>query len=177
MATLKIVCIGPESSGKTTLTLELATYFKSSCVLEYARSYLESGFKIKQASDLTFLAQKQIESEISTQQTSGSKYLFCDTDLHNILVWSEIEFNHVEAELKSLEQNQAYDLYLLLRPDILWQKDSLRQNEHIREKLFNIYRQRLIETKRNFQEIYGNEVNRFNLAVGYCNLLNSSPKR
>lgn len=168
MAALKIVCVGPESSGKTTLTLALAAHFGVPYVLEYARGYLESGKQINCATDLTILAQKQQQAENDVIITSEHKAIFCDTDLHNILVWSELAFNHVNERLKKLEKQQHYDLYLLLRPDIPWQNDSLRQNAHLRDKLFNIYEQRLIETKRNFIEIYGDRIKRFNLAANRC---------
>ena len=38
----KIVVIGPESSGKSTLCQDLSAYFKSSYLPEYARIYLEN---------------------------------------------------------------------------------------------------------------------------------------
>ena len=36
----KIVIIGPESTGKSTLCSQLAEYYKTPCVPEYAREYL-----------------------------------------------------------------------------------------------------------------------------------------
>ena len=45
---LKVVLFGPESSGKTTLSRELANYYNSYWVEEYARDYLQlNGIKKK----------------------------------------------------------------------------------------------------------------------------------
>ena len=38
---LKIVLFGPESTGKTTLAKELASYYKTNWVPEFARDYLQ----------------------------------------------------------------------------------------------------------------------------------------
>ena len=38
----KVVICGPESTGKSTLTQELASYFNTNYVSEYARDYLQS---------------------------------------------------------------------------------------------------------------------------------------
>ncbi|MBT4063588.1 MAG: ATP-binding protein, partial [Flavobacteriaceae bacterium] len=39
---LKVVLFGPESSGKTTLSRELASYYNTHWVEEYAREYLQN---------------------------------------------------------------------------------------------------------------------------------------
>ena len=38
----RVVICGPESTGKSPLTLKLASYFKTNYVNEYARDYLQS---------------------------------------------------------------------------------------------------------------------------------------
>ena len=38
----KVVLYGPESTGKTTLSIELAKHFKTNWVPEYAREYLQN---------------------------------------------------------------------------------------------------------------------------------------
>ncbi len=38
----RVVICGPESTGKSTLTEKLASYFKTNHVSEYARDYLQS---------------------------------------------------------------------------------------------------------------------------------------
>ena len=59
----KIVVIGPESTGKSTLCAELAAHYQTIWVEEYARQYLsEHGTKYSFDNLLT-IAKGQIENE------------------------------------------------------------------------------------------------------------------
>ena len=59
----KIVVIGPESSGKTTLCKDLATYHQTSWIPEYARIYLEENGSNYQYEDLEKIARGQLKLE------------------------------------------------------------------------------------------------------------------
>ena len=64
---LKIVLFGPESSGKTTLSKELANHYKTHWVKEYARDYLQKKWnvekKVCELEDLIPIAIGQIKLE------------------------------------------------------------------------------------------------------------------
>ena len=63
----KVVICGPESTGKSTLSQELASYFKTNYVSEYARDYLQSKWDDKKEvcnkDDLIKIAWGQVERE------------------------------------------------------------------------------------------------------------------
>ena len=59
----KIVVIGPESTGKSTLSAQLAKYFSTNFVKEYAREYLENLERAYTESDLDVIAKGQIAAE------------------------------------------------------------------------------------------------------------------
>ena len=63
----KVVICGPESTGKSTLTQELASYFKTNYVSRYARDYLQSKWDDKKEvcnkDDLIKIARGQVERE------------------------------------------------------------------------------------------------------------------
>ena len=59
----KIVIIGPESTGKSTLCEGLAAHFQSDWVPEYAREYLLHHGKQYQFTDLMTIARGQLELE------------------------------------------------------------------------------------------------------------------
>ena len=59
----KIVVIGPESTGKSTLCEKLAQYYNTLWVPEYAREYLENNGSDYTYDDLLTIAKGQIESE------------------------------------------------------------------------------------------------------------------
>ena len=157
MATHKIVLVGPESTGKTSLVIKLAEHFQANFVPEYARQYLSSGNTIKTPHDLGDLAEKQFAVEQQILKNCRGAWLFCDTDFHNIVVWSQHVFGLVDPRLQKREEEQLYDLYLLLSPDLPWVADGLRENPHLRQKLYQIYRTRLLEKNRFFVEISGKE--------------------
>lgn len=72
----KIVVIGPESTGKSTLCARLAEHYKTLWVPEYAREYLEKNGPEYTYDDLLTIAKGQIESEESiSKEFSGKKHL------------------------------------------------------------------------------------------------------
>ncbi|MGH2647840.1 MAG: AAA family ATPase, partial [Ginsengibacter sp.] len=87
----KVVVIGPESTGKSTLCAQLAAHFKTSWVPEYAREYLEKYGTDYSYEDLLSIAKGQIELEEEgiRCQPSSSALLFIDTDMYVTKVWCE----------------------------------------------------------------------------------------
>ena len=81
---VKVVLFGPESTGKTTLSKQLARYYNTVWAPEYAREYLQEKWnaerKICEPSDILPIARGQIKSE---NQLAGKadRVLICDTDL------------------------------------------------------------------------------------------------
>ena len=59
----KFVVIGPESTGKSTLCSQLAAYYKTNWVPEYAREYLEKNGTEYSYDDLLTIAKGQINLE------------------------------------------------------------------------------------------------------------------
>ena len=63
----KVVIIGPESTGKSSLCAMLAAHFNSSWCPEYAREYLTVNGKSYQYTDLLKIAQEQLKMEAGKQ--------------------------------------------------------------------------------------------------------------
>src|SRR5882757_9813383 len=97
----KIVIIGPESTGKSTLCEGLAAHFKSDWVPEYAREYLLKHGKNYQFADLITIARGQLELEdahaASLQERGEDAFLFIDTDMHVMKVWGEFVFGRCDT--------------------------------------------------------------------------------
>lgn len=131
-------CVGPESTGKTTLSEELATRLDGVCVPEFARAFLEARNGKYSESDLPTIAIGQFELE---QQaiSIGSSPIFCDTDLVVIKVWYEFKYGKANTEIDSLLSRQQPRKYLLTYPDLPWEEDSLRENPNELEELFDLY--------------------------------------
>src|SRR5207342_2448530 len=95
----KIVIIGPESTGKSTLCEQLAAHYNTIWVKEYAREYL-----LKNGTDYTFenlldIAKGQVvleelgirnwESAHKSEIAIPKSAIFLDTDMYVLKVWCE----------------------------------------------------------------------------------------
>ena len=91
----KIVFIGPESTGKTTLCKKLAARYSTNWVCEVCRIFAEE--KKQDTNDIQFnfnlqdfieMAHKQNKEEYELSETSN-KLLFCDNDSFALSIWCE----------------------------------------------------------------------------------------
>lgn len=166
----KIVIIGPESTGKSTLTKQLATYFKSNFCDEYARNYLcANGTKYTYA-DLLIIAKGQIHNEDTAVQIAVKNQLpftFIDTDMQVMKVWCEYVFNQCHTYILEQIATRTYDLYLLCNTDLPWVSDGLREypDEKVRQTLYAIYKDILVQQAIPFVEIKGQKAERLATAI------------
>jgi len=138
----RILCLtGPESTGKSTLAARLAETLGGVLVTEVARRYL-AGREDYDAADLRAIARAQIESE-EAALLSDAPLIVCDTDLTVIQVWWEEKFGALPQELNVALGDRYERGYLLLKPDLPWIEDPLRENPHDRERLYARYEQLL----------------------------------
>lgn len=174
----KIVVIGPESTGKSTLCEGLAGYFAaqgpSDWVPEYAREYLLQHGKRYEYADLLTIARGQLALEDArgsalVQRAAGGKdpLLFIDTDMYVMKVWSEFVFGRCEAWILDQVVARKYDGYLLCRTDLPWTADELREypDEGPREQLFQIYKDCMINQSTPWREIAGCEEERLQAGI------------
>lgn len=157
---MKIAITGPESSGKTSLAIALAKELGVSYVPEFARFYLqEKGLDYTQK-DLYDMAQEQIK----WWQRAGNDFV-ADTDLTVFRIWEEVKFQHPSNELGNLVYD--FDLYILCKPDIPWESDPLREDEHDREELFVRYEKELRNNHLSFTIVEGNPTQRLQAALRF----------
>ena len=149
----KIVVLGPESTGKSTLCEALAKHYGVVDCEEYARQYLnENGTKYNFEDLLTIakgqltLEQKAIDkAEQLLIETSKNKIVI-DTNMYVMKVWCEYVFNNCHTYILDEINNRNYDLYLLCDIDLPWSADEMREypDEKPRQELFAIYKDILI---------------------------------
>jgi NadR type nicotinamide-nucleotide adenylyltransferase len=151
----RIVITGPESCGKTTLALQLAKHFKAPLIKEYAREYLNQKKGVYEQDDLLAIAKGQIQQEESILQNFNQEFLFLDTDLITIKIWSQEKYESCDPWIKTQIKERHYDLYLLCKPDLPWTYDPLRENAHNRSKLYKLYETQLYTYKKNFKAVSG----------------------
>ena len=191
----KIVVIGPESTGKSTLCELLANHFKTKWVAEYAREYLLTNGKEYTYDNLLTIAKEQLacEDEITLQfpvssfqppnlslttyhsqpSAQSSQLLLIDTDMYVMKVWCEFVFGKCHQWILDQIAVREYDLYLLCNTDLPWVKDELREYPDLetREKLFHIYKDLLVNQSTPWVEIKGKSEERLQIAIDAVNHL------
>jgi NadR type nicotinamide-nucleotide adenylyltransferase len=170
----KVVITGPESTGKSTLCAELARYFQTDWVPEFAREHLLTNGKEYTYNDLLTIAKGQIASEekiSSTLTAKSSQLLFIDTDMYVMKVWCEFVFGKCHQWIIDQIVERKYDLYLLCNTDLPWAKDELREYPDLetREKLFRVYKDIMINQNIPWVEIKGIQENRTRHAIEAIN--------
>lgn len=151
----RIAITGPESSGKTTLAKQLAQYFNTVWVEEYARTYLNALAQPYEESDLLEIAKGQLLLENQVVAQAKNNLLFCDSDFTVLKIWSEIKYNRCDAWITHQFEQHRYDCYLLCAPDLAWEEDPLRENPNDRAFLFDLYEENLKSISANYHIING----------------------
>ncbi|WP_395063545.1 DUF4301 family protein [Flavobacterium sp.] len=165
---IKIALYGPESTGKTTLSHQLAKEFNTIWIPEYARNYLQEKWNNEQQicsfEDLIPIAigQTKLENEALAL---ANKYLFCDTNLLVTKVFSDLYYSKCDPILEKAARKHKYDLIFLTDVDVTWEKDDLRDQPQDREATLEIFEKALLQNKKPYIKLSGNKEQRLEKAV------------
>jgi NadR type nicotinamide-nucleotide adenylyltransferase len=169
----KVVIIGPESTGKSTLSQQLAKHYNTSWVPEYAREYLIQHGTEYTYDDLLTIARGQLALEESYIEKAppASKALFIDTDQYVMKVWCEFVFGKCHPWILDQITKRKYDLYLLCNIDLPWVQDTLREYPDLasRQELYAIYKNILTNQSVPWVAISGNYDERLQKAIQAVN--------
>jgi NadR type nicotinamide-nucleotide adenylyltransferase len=161
---IKIAIVGPESTGKSTMSAYLAEHYQTVWVPEFAREYCEKLTELPTWQDEVnmFYGQLALEESLLPQ---ADKLLICDTTFITVKIWSDYTFGHSPQEVLDELPKRTYDLYLLLDIDLPWEEDPLRDFPHLREHFMDIWLKELQELKVNYVVISGIGQDRYENAV------------
>ena len=183
----KVVILGPESTGKSTLCELLAQHYNTQWCPEFAREYLLTHGMDYTYDDLLFVAKGQLamedeyiqsvagssdsgvgqKTQNSEPKTKNSQLLFIDTDMYVMKVWCEFVFNKCHKWILEQIVIRKYDLYLLCNTDLPWVKDELREYPDLvtRDKLYQMYKDLMINQSTPWVDISGDYDQRFQQAI------------
>lgn len=150
----KIAIVGPESTGKSTMSALLAEHYKTVWVPEYARGYCEKLTEPCTWQDEINMFRGQLELE-KEYLPLANNILICDTTFITVKIWSDHMFGHSPEEVTKELQIHPYDLYLLLDIDLPWENDPLRDFPHLREHFMEVWHKELQALKANYVVISG----------------------
>jgi NadR type nicotinamide-nucleotide adenylyltransferase len=169
----KVVVIGPESTGKSTLCEQLAAHFKTEWVPEFAREYLLSLGRPYRYDDLLIIAKGQLEQENRIAASAKTPFIFIDTDMYVMKVWCEFVFGKCHPFILDEIAKRNYDAYLLCNTDLPWVADELREYPDLesRNRLYRMYKDLMVNQSTPWFDINGNYAERLERAIDICQLL------
>ena len=125
----RVVLIGSESTGKSTLAEELAAHFGTTACGEFVRAYLDRRGGVLDVSDVEPIARGQIACE-----DAHEGFIF-DTDLISTVVYARHYYDFCPEWIVAAARARRSGLYLLLDVDVPWVADAQRDQPHLREEI------------------------------------------
>src|SRR6266700_2123986 len=113
----RVVVTGSESTGKSTLALELAEHYGTVVCGEFVRDYLDRRGGVLDASDVEPIARGQIALE------DAHEGLIFDTDLISTVVYARHYYDFCPDWIAAAARARSAGLYLLLDVDVPWVPD------------------------------------------------------
>lgn len=163
---LRIAISGPESTGKSQLAKELANWYNTTFVEEYAREYIASLNRPYVEADILTIAREQMRQE-EQAAASANRLLFCDTELTVCKIWSQVKYNRCHPWITDTLESHPYPLYLLTDIDLPWEDDPQREHPLLRDYLFNLYKKEFDDRGVNYAIVRGSSTSRTQCAIGF----------
>ncbi|MEO6447219.1 MAG: ATP-binding protein [Gemmatimonadaceae bacterium] len=172
--TPRIVVIGGESTGKTTLARDLARALRTNWVPEYSREYAERLERELTAADVEPIARGQMAAEDEgaleaaggyTRSSLVKQEVVLDTDLVSTTVYAELYYGHCPTWILEAARARLGDLYLLCLPDLPWEPDGVRDRPLHRVEVLQRFTSRLTEWNATVMTISGGGTQRLEHAL------------
>lgn len=169
----KVVIVGTESCGKSTLTRYLGKIYNTTHVEEFGRTLCDElggcdGILLLEDYQRIAYGHKLFEHQAIQH---ANKVLFIDTEAIITQYYSKLYNGQQQKILDSIIETQQYDLWLLMEPDVKWVDDGLRVHgeQLIREENHGEL-VRLLKTHGiKYHVIKGNYAERLDEVIGLVN--------
>lgn len=154
----RIVVLGAESSGTTTLARDLSATYNSPWVPEYGRLFSEGKVDLKWTHEDNYhIAEAQRNMEDALAQHSKNGLLICDTNAWVTQVWDEFLVGPVYHGHRWKHTKPALYILTDLCP---WEDDGVRFGEHFRENMQNRFKELLDDQDVPWIEVTGSPLHR-----------------
>ncbi|MEV0245010.1 AAA family ATPase [Nocardia sp. NPDC050712] len=182
--TRRVVVLGAESTGTTTLSRDLAGHYRrrwpdTAWVAEYGRQYSAEKLAAARAADpaatwadISFgtaefpLIAREQDAREQDAARRGGPVLLCDTDSFATGIWHERYLGGRNAEVEQIAARTRRDLYLLTdHAGVDFEDDGLRDGAHLRPWMTGRFEAELTRTGRRFRIMRGDRATRLAAAV------------
>jgi len=119
---IHIAIVGPESSGKSTISKYLAKLFNGVCIPEYGRTLSEiRGLNLSE-NDFNDI----VRGQTALNNIMKNDVIFNDTEFFTTYLFAKIYLNKDLEYIKQLGIEQKFDKYIVLAPTVQWVQDGNR---------------------------------------------------
>ncbi|MGO2519312.1 MAG: AAA family ATPase [Microbacterium sp.] len=157
--TARVVILGAESTGSTTLSKALADQLDTLWVAEYGREYSEireGGLDSPwQSLEFELIVDRQIAMEERALREVPKPVLVCDTDVLATALWHERYVGSVAGSIHDRAHKHRPMLYVLTGDEIPFIQDGMRDGEHIRHGMQQRFREVLAAQPAPWIEVTG----------------------
>lgn len=171
----KVVVVGTESSGKSSMVKNLATLFNTSYVEEHGRTFYEElggceGITIRE--DYAEIAFEHKHHEKNALK-KANKVLFIDTEAIVTQYFSMVYLGETQDVLEEIVKLQKYDMWLFLEPDVRWVDDGTRSfgDQEVRDRNNELLKSMLKANGVEYVTVSGGYQERLDTAVDSVNSL------
>ena len=138
---LKVVILGTESTGKTTLSAYLSNYINAPLVKEMGRELIPNSEQFEMDDLKRVAAAHQFETELALKRLKP--LIIMDTDIHITQSYAIYKFGQYLDLPEQWYETQKASLYLYLSKDSPYEQDGSRMTEDDRNKLDGFHRKTL----------------------------------
>jgi HTH-type transcriptional repressor of NAD biosynthesis genes len=135
----KVVFVGTESTGKSTLSKALAKEYSTMYTHEYGRTLWETNQQlgIPPTFDMLWRVGKTQYEQEQAASLHSNRFLFCDTNAWTTMLWSEMYFGTADQRLYDLCGKTIRDyIWVLCDNDFGWVDDGMRELENGKSEEF-----------------------------------------
>ncbi|KAE8763598.1 AAA family ATPase [Georgenia thermotolerans] len=171
----RVVVVGAESTGTTTLARALAARYGTPEVPEYGRTWSEirpGGLSRPwHTAEFDLIAREQARLEDDAAARTPRPLLVADTDVLATTVWHERYVGTASPTVAALAARRRPDLYLLTGDEIPFVQDGLRDGEHVRPAMTARFRAVLDAAGVPWHEVRGTPAQRLARAAALIDAL------
>ena len=165
----RIALMGPESVGKSVLSVKLAEHYQTELVPEYGREFCEKNGGNLELYDFIKISMERAKLE-KKALLKCNKFLIVDTEDITTYLFSKLfypdEYKQIEPfYVNRIKQLDNYDLYILLKPDCPGIVDDIRQHLDDRQEHYDMIKEKLELFGCNYIEVGGSWSERFEQSV------------
>lgn len=150
----KVILLGTESTGKTTITEKLAVHFQTTHVREMGRELIPN------SKECSFEGLERVAiahaHEIKSSLGKANRLLFIDTDINITQSYAKFLFGKTLTITEQIEKLNSGDLYLYLDKDVEFVQDGTRLELSFRNELDLSHKKILKEKDITYEHIQGN---------------------